>query len=77
MIASVLARALQNKHTSGAAVALVAVEIAGGVFKIWAPHYQPQIDETVRYVEKMAIGYGLIMAGDAKPPGGDGQKPPV
>lgn len=50
-------RISQNKHTSLAAIVVGICELG----KIWLPHYGAQFDET----EKFAVGYGLIMAGDA------------
>ena len=49
---------LQNKHTSGAAVALFALAAAG---IIW-PEAKVKCDE----IGKLAMFYGLLAAGDAQ-----------
>jgi hypothetical protein len=40
--------------------------------QIWMPQYKSQLEAT----EGLAVGYGLIMAGDAKPQGQAPDAPP-
>jgi hypothetical protein len=65
-------KALTNRHTTGAAFAYVAIEIGQQLACTWWPHHADQIYETARQLSKGVVGYGLIMAGDAKP-----QSPPL
>lgn len=53
-----LIRAWQNKHTSTSAIVLFVASVAG---VIW-PQYKPKTDEIAR----LAMFYGLVMAGDAQ-----------
>jgi len=62
MIKSLIA----NKHTSGAALAYVAAKLFSGLGAIWFPAHKEQFDATANLVESLAVGYGFIMAGDAK-----------
>lgn len=61
-----LNRVLSNKHTSFAATVVVFGEALSQLAKVWWPSHQAQVDETVRIIQKAAVGYGLYMAGDAK-----------
>ncbi len=61
----ILAQLWANKHTSTAAVTIAGLELVSGLVSIWAPHYQAQTDQTVKLIQKLAIMYGFIMAGDA------------
>lgn len=56
-----------NKHTSGSAVVFFACELVNGISRIWCPELTPKVQETTKLIQHLAIGYGLIMAGDAKP----------
>ena len=61
-----IANALKNKHTTGAAaVALFAsgLEFLG---PLWFPEKAHQFQETGKWLFRMAGIYGLTMAGDAK-----------
>lgn len=60
---------IQNKHTSIAALAWFAGKAVAGFGAIWFPHYKDQFQQTAELIESLAVGYGLIMAGDAKPSG--------
>lgn len=62
---AIILRLLQNKHTTGAAVALVLINVVAPVAKIWAPGHAQQIEETREVVEKAAMAYGFLTAGDA------------
>jgi len=61
-----LTKLLANKHTSGAALAYVVIEAAQQIGCTWFPEHSEQIYETARQISKGVVGYGLIMAGDAK-----------
>lgn len=66
---------LANKHTSGAAVAyLVAIGVAQ-LGAVWFPAYAAQFKETTAVIEKLALFYGMIMAGDAPPKPEEPPKP--
>ena len=56
-----------NKHTSLAAVAYVGAKLFSGLGEIWFPAYKDQFEQTANLIESAAVGYGLVMAGDAKP----------
>ena len=60
-------RLLANKHTSGAALAYLAIELGQQIACTWFPQHADHIYETSRQLSKGVVGYGLIMAGDAKP----------
>lgn len=55
-----------NKHTSGAALAYVGAKLLSGLGAIWFPAHKEQFDQTASLIESLAVGYGFIMAGDAK-----------
>lgn len=69
MLANVFGRLIQNKHTSGAAAVYLASEAAAQIGKIWWPAHAQQIDDSVKALQKLAVGYGLVMAGDSQPTG--------
>lgn len=60
-----LQRAWQNKHTSGAAIAYLGAKLLAGLGAIWFPAHAAQCQQTAELIESGAVGYGLIMAGDA------------
>lgn len=62
-----VSKLLANKHTTGAALAYVVIEGLQQVACIWWPEHADKIFETARQISKGVVGYGLIMAGDAKP----------
>lgn len=62
-----IARLLANKHTSIAAIVVVSLIILAQALKIWMPQYANQIDQTISMIQKTAVGYGLLMAGDSQP----------
>lgn len=68
-----------NRHTSGAALVYLAIELLQQIACTWFPAHSDQIYETARVLSKGVVGYGLIMAGDAKqppaPPPADPPKP--
>ena len=62
---AIILRLLQNKHTSAAAVVLVLVNVAAPIAKVWFPGHAQQIEDTRVIVEKAAVAYGFLTAGDA------------
>ncbi len=58
---------LANKHTTGAALAYLIIELGEQILSLWFPEHADKIYETTRIISKGVVGYGLIMAGDAKP----------
>lgn len=65
---ALVSKFLANRHTSGAAVAYLIIELGQQVLSLWLPAHADQIYETARLFSKGVVGYGLIMAGDAKAP---------
>jgi hypothetical protein len=63
----IFSRFIQNKHTSGAAIAYVAVVTMNRLGPIWFPQHQAQFDATAEVLKGAALSYGLLMAGDAQP----------
>lgn len=63
---SIIARALDNKHTSGAALIYVAAKFGAELGAIWFPAHKDQFTATSNAIEACAVGWGLLMAGDAK-----------
>lgn len=61
-------RLLNNPHTSIAAMFYVGAKLLSGLGAIWFPAHKDQFEQTANLVESAAVGYGLIMAGDAKKP---------
>ncbi len=57
---------IDNKHTSIAAGMYLGASIIATLGSIWFPQYKIQFDQTTAAVEKLALTYGLVMAGDAK-----------
>jgi hypothetical protein len=58
---------LANKHTSTAAIAYIFASVVAELGAVWFPEYKAQFVSTMSVLEKVALTYGLIMAGDAKP----------
>ena len=56
-----------NPHTTWAAGFYIAAKLLSGLGAIWFPAHKEQFEQTAGLIESAAIGYGLIMAGDAKP----------
>jgi hypothetical protein len=62
---NILGLVTRNKHTSGAAVALLlgsALEFLG---PLWFPAKQHEFEETGKWLARLAGAYGLAAAGDA------------
>lgn len=74
---SLWGRARANKHTTYAGLVIMAGECLIGLAKIWAPSYLTQVSDTVKLVQKLALTYGLMAAGDGAgpPPAPMGHKP--
>lgn len=62
-----LLRFSQNKHTSGAAIVYAGVVTLNRLGAIWFPQHKEQFEATAEVLKGAALGYGLLMAGDAKP----------
>lgn len=60
-------RLLDNPHTTWAAVAYVAAKMAAHLGVVWIPHHADQFRQTADVIESAAVGWGLLLAGDAKP----------
>lgn len=58
---------LNNKHTSIAAVVYIVSQVVSELGAVWFPAHKEQFSATSKIIESAAVGYGLIMAGDAKP----------
>lgn len=58
---------LNNKHTSIAAVVYIGAQVIAELGAVWFPEHKDQFTATTKIIESAAVGYGLIMAGDAKP----------
>jgi hypothetical protein len=54
---------ISNKHTSGAGIAFVAVNVLSKLGEVWFPAYAQQFKETSGILEYAAITYGLVMVG--------------
>ena len=58
---------LNNKHTSIAATVYIGASVLSKLAAIWLPEYKVQCDQTLDVLKEIAVSYGLVMAGDAKP----------
>lgn len=58
---------LANKHTTGAAFIYIASIFVAKLGSIWMPEYKAQFEQTSGVLESIAVLWGLVMAGDAKP----------
>lgn len=63
---ALLAKFLTNKHTTAAAGAYAVLTLISEIGAVWFPEYADKFDATVTYLRQAAIGYGLLMAGDAR-----------
>lgn len=61
---SLAQKALQNKHTTGAAVAYAVATFGCPIAKAWWPSHGDAIDVTAKYLEAAAVFYGFAAAGD-------------
>jgi len=62
----ILGRLLSNPHTTGSGGAFVAIKAAQHIALMWTPpQHHDKIRGTAEALESLAVGYGLIMAGDA------------
>ena len=70
---------LRNKHTTGAAAIVFLCQLANGITLIWSPSHKDQMEQTTKLIIRLAISYGLLMAGDANPsqPKSNENKTPV
>lgn len=60
---------MANKHTSGAAIVVFTLEAVVQIGAMWFPEWfaahQAQIKGTINELQKMAVGYGLLMGADS------------
>lgn len=56
---------LSNKHTSTAGLVYMIAKAMAQLANVWFPGHEKQVHSTVEIIEALAIGYGLISAGDA------------
>ena|SRR6266436_9862512 len=62
----ILGKLLSNPHTTGSGGAFVAIKAAQHIALMWTPpQHHDKIRGTAEALESLAVGYGLIMAGDA------------
>lgn len=74
----IITRLMANKHTSWAAIVVFTMEALMRIGQAWFPdwftaHATP-IKETIGEIQKLAIGYGLLMGADAAKKPGDKDK---
>lgn len=65
MISKLVIRLISNPHTSSAGVVFLACWAIPQVVAIWFPTFAHQCQQTADFIQKLAIVYGLSMAGDA------------
>ncbi len=70
-----LSRVTANKHTSAAGIVWLAASALDHMGPIWFPSHTDQFKQTAQQIKELAVGYGLIMSGDAKPK--DATNPPL
>lgn len=58
---------LCNPHTTLAAVAYMTAKLGCEVAGVWMPSHSDQFRKTADIIEAAAVGWGFLMAGDAKP----------
>lgn len=65
---ALLTKLLQNKHTSSAALIYLLLAAMDALGPVWFPDSADKISATTTYFRQLAIGYGLLAAGDANAP---------
>jgi|ERR1043165_1176871 hypothetical protein len=63
---SLIANALNNKHTTIAGGVYFGAKMLAQLGAIWWPEHKAQWDSTMGVIEGASVGYGLVMAGDGK-----------
>lgn len=58
---------LQNKHTSAAGIVYFGAMGIAQIGAVWFPSHSAQFDSTAKILQGIAVAYGLLRAGDAKP----------
>lgn len=58
---------LQNPHTTWAGVAYVVAKLGVHLGVVWIPSHADQFRRTAELIESVAVGWGFLLAGDAKP----------
>ena len=66
-MSAIVSKLTGNPHTTYAAGFYIGAKLLSGLGAIWFPAYKDQFEQTANLIESAAVGYGLIMAGDAKP----------
>lgn len=61
---SIAQKALQNKHTTGAAIVYAVAKFGCPLVQVWMPAYKSQLDTTATILEGAAVFYGFAAAGD-------------
>ena len=61
-----IARALANKHTTGAGALFLGLKVVCEIAVVWFPDKKDQIEHTSKILEGAAMFYGMMMAGDSK-----------
>ena len=57
---------LANKHTTISGLVYFGAKVVGQLINVWCPGHEMQVKSSLEIVEASAVGWGLIMAGDAK-----------
>lgn len=58
-------KALQNKHTTGAAVVYAVAKWGCPLVETWWPSHKAQLEATANILEGAAVFYGFAAAGDS------------
>lgn len=58
-------KALQNRHTTGAAIVYAAAKWGCPLMATWWPAHKSQLEATANILEGAAVFYGFASAGDA------------
>ena len=61
---SLASKALQNKHTTGAAIAYAVAQWGCPLLSTWWPSHKNQIDASADILKGAAVFYGFAAAGD-------------
>lgn len=64
LLLNLASKALQNKHTTGAAVAYALAQWGCPLLSTWWPSHKAQIDGSSEILKGAAVFYGFAAAGD-------------
>lgn len=56
---------LSNPHTSISAAIYIGAKAGAQLGAVWFPQHAAQFQDTANIIESLAVGYGLLAAGDA------------